>query len=343
MNADLAIVGGGPVGLALALEAHARGLTPVVLEPREGAIDKACGEGLMPGALAALGTLGVDPAGHPIAGIRYRDARREVAHRFAGAPGRGVRRLVLHAALRDRINAVGIEVRAEKAEHIAQDEAGVTVNGMRARWLAGADGLHSRVRDVAGLHRRARGLPPRAPRFGLRRHYAVAPWSDLVEVTYLDDCELYVTPVDDGTVGVAVLGGRPADLDAAIARAPQLRERLDGAASASDLRGAGALRQRSTARTAGRIALVGDASGYVDALTGEGLRVGFAQASVLAERLAADDLPGYERAWARATRDFRLLTAGLLAAATSPARSLIVPTAARLPGVFGAVVERLAR
>jgi 2-polyprenyl-6-methoxyphenol hydroxylase-like FAD-dependent oxidoreductase len=343
MHADLAIVGGGPVGLALALEVHARGLTPVVLEPREGPIDKACGEGLMPGALAALGTLGVDPAGHPIAGIRYRDARREVAHRFAGAPGRGVRRLVLHAALRERVDAAGIEVRPEKAEEIAQDDMGVTVNGMRARWLAGADGLHSRVRELAGLQSRAPRGRARTPRFGLRRHYSVAPWSDLVEVTYLDDAELYVTPVDEHTVGVAVLGGKPADLDATIARAPELRARLDGAAPASDLRGAGALRQRSTARTAGRIALVGDASGYVDALTGEGLRVGFAQASVLADRLAADDLPGYERAWARATRDFRVLTAGLLAAAASPARGLIVPTAARLPRAFGAVVERLAR
>ena len=343
MHADLAIVGGGPVGLALALEAHARGLTPVVFEPREGAIDKACGEGLMPGALTALGMLGVDPAGHPIAGIRYRDARREVAHRFSGQPGRGVRRLVLHAALRARVDALGIEVRAEKAEAIAQNDAGVTVNGMRARWLAGADGLHSRVRELVGLQPRARGGRAGPPRFGLRRHYTIAPWSDLVEVTYLDDAELYVTPVDENTVGVAVLGGKPADLDATINRAPELRDRLEGAEPASELRGAGALRQRSSARTAGRVALVGDASGYVDALTGEGLRVGFAQASVLADRLAADDQPGYERAWARATRDFRLLTAGLLTAATSPARGLIVPAAARLPRVFGAVVERLAR
>jgi flavin-dependent dehydrogenase len=343
MSADLAIVGGGPVGLALALEAHARGLATVVFEPREGAIDKACGEGLMPGALAALGALGVDPAGHPIAGIRYRDARREVAHRFSGSRGRGVRRLVLHAALRDAVEAAGIEVRIEKAETITQDELQVTVNGMRARWLVGADGLHSRVRELAGLQPRARRGRARPARFGLRRHYAVAPWSDLVEVTYLNDVELYVTPVDENTVGVAVLGGRPLDLDAALARAPELRERLQGAAPASELRGAGSLRQRSRSRTAGRIALVGDASGYVDALTGEGLRVGFAQAHVLADRLAADDLPGYERSWARATRDFRLLTAGLLAAATSPARGLIVPAAAGLPRVFGAVVERLAR
>ena len=152
-----------------------------------------------------------------------------------------------------------------------------------------------------------------------------------------------MTPVDDNTVGVAVLAPRPLDLASAIAQAPELKERLAGADEVSTLRGAGALRQRTRARTAGRVALVGDASGYVAALTGEGLRVGLAQAEVLADCLAAGSLAAYERAWARSTRDFRVLTAGLLAAATSPARGLIVPAAAALPRVFGAVIERLAR
>ena len=125
--------------------------------------------------------------------------------------------------------------------------------------------------------------------------------------------------------------------------APDLAARLDGAAASSELRGAGALRQRSRGRVRGRVALVGDASGYVDALTGEGIRVGLAQARVLVDQLSAGSLEGYGRAWARSTRDFRVLTAGLLAAANSPARRVIVPVAAALPGVFGAVVERLAR
>lgn len=343
LDADVLIAGGGPIGLATALELHARGLTAVVLEPREGTIDKACGEGLMPGALAALGRLGVDPTGHPLRGIRYQDARRAVTHRYRSAAGRGVRRTVLHDALRARASEVGIETRHERVESIEQHDDHVAVGGMRVRWLIGADGLHSTVRSVAGLDRPARASTRDGRRFGLRQHFAVAPWSDLVEVTYLPEAELYITPVDDRTVGVAVLAPRPLDLEAALAQAPELKDRLAGAAEASTLRGAGALRQRTRARTAGRVALVGDASGYVDALTGEGLRVGLAQAEVLADCLARDDLPGYERAWARSTRDFRVLTAGLLAAATSPARGLIVPAAATLPRVFGGVVERLAR
>lgn len=342
-DADVLIAGGGPIGLATALELNARGLTAVVLEPRVGTIDKACGEGLMPGALAALGKLGVDPAGHPLRGIRYQDSRRSVTHRYRSTPGRGVRRTVLHDALRARAAEVGIETRALHVEGIVQGTDHVEAGGMRARWLIGADGLHSTVRSLAGLEKPARASTRGSRRFGVRQHFAVAPWSDLVEVTYLPGAELYITPVDDNTVGVAMLAPRPLDLPTAIAQAPELKERLAGAAEASSVRGAGALRQRTLARTRGRVALAGDASGYVDALTGEGLRVGLAQAQVLAECLAAGSLAGYERAWARSTRDFRVLTAGLLAAATSPARGLIVPTAAALPRVFGAVVERLAR
>lgn len=343
LDADVVIAGGGPIGLATALELHARGLRAIVLEPRSQSIDKACGEGVMPGALAALSRLGVDPAGWPLRGIRYQDARREATHRFSSAIGRGVRRTVLHDALRARVAEAGIETRHERVESVAQHDDHVVVGHLRSRWLIGADGLHSTVRSLVGLNRPARGVYRSSRRFGLRQHFAIAPWSDLVEVTYLPEAELYVTPVDAGTVGVAVLAPRPLDLAAAIELSPTLRERLDGADPASSLRGAGPLRQRTRARTAGRVALVGDASGYVDALTGEGVRVGLAQAQELAECLARDDLPGYEREWVRTTRDFRVLTAGLVAVATSPARGLIVPAAAALPRVFGAVVERLAR
>lgn len=346
----VAIVGGGPVGLATAIGARLAGLSPVIFEPRSGPIDKACGEGLMPGAMAALRRLGVDPAGSPIRGIRYQDARRAVEHRYGpGLEGRGVRRLVLHAALLERAAEVGVPQRAMRVDGFTADASGVVVAGERFDALVGADGLHSRVRAAAGLDRASapdsedRALGADGRRFGLRQHFAVAPWSDLVEVTYLDDVELYVTPVDEGTVGVAVLGRRPLDLAAAIARVPSLAARLAGAAPASELRAAGALRQRTRARTSGRVALVGDASGYVDALTGEGLRVGLAQSEQLVAALVAGTLPAYERAWSRSTRDFRMLTAGLLAAATSPARGLIVPAAAAMPRVFGAVVNRLAR
>ncbi|NKY09201.1 FAD-dependent monooxygenase [Cellulomonas hominis] len=338
-DVDVLVAGGGPVGLVAAIEARLAGLTALVVEPRTGSVDKACGEGLMPQAVAALDRLGVDPPGRPLAGIAYVRDDLRAEHRFAGPPGRGVRRTTLHAALAARAADLGVARLRGRVTDLRQDADGVEAAGVRARWLLGCDGLHSTVRRLTGLEApAARG---RARRFGVRRHYRVAPWTDLVEVHWGRRTEAYVTPVAPGLVGVALLGPSPIDADAELAGMPVLAARLVAAPVDAADRGAGPLRQRTRARTAGRVLLVGDASGYVDALTGEGLRLGFAQArAAVAHR---DDPAGYERAWAAATRDYRLLTSTLVAAATSPLRGALVPAAVRLPPVFAGAVERLAR
>jgi flavin-dependent dehydrogenase len=359
---EVLVVGGGPVGLAAALHARRAGREVVVVDRRAGVIDKACGEGLLPGALAAVLDLGVDPPGHRIAGISYRDATRHADHPFAAGPGRGVRRTALHAALRERAlaegvlieqatvrglsqDARGVDLALDTSHHAGQD-AGSTRTPVRASWVLGCDGLHSTVRRLTGLDVPARGRA----RFGLRTHYRTAPWSDLVEVHWASHAEAYVTPVAPNVVGVAVLARRG---DATAARGDddgasagldafaELADRLRDAPVVGRVRGAGPLRQRARRRTAGRVRLVGDASGYVDALTGEGVRVGLAQADAAVRHL--DDAAAYERAWSRATRDYRVLTTGLLAWAGSPARGAIVPAASAAPWLYGAVVERLAR
>ncbi|MGN6743449.1 MAG: NAD(P)/FAD-dependent oxidoreductase, partial [Amnibacterium sp.] len=164
MTADVVVVGGGPIGLATAIGARLAGLDAVVLESRDGPLDKACGEGLMPGALAALARLGVDPPGIPLAGFRYADARRSVEHRFPGAPGRGVERRTLHAALAARATALGIEVRRARVAGIDQDARGVTVGGGRARNAHGAAGRHTTNRRRAGRAAPARGRAPEGQR-----------------------------------------------------------------------------------------------------------------------------------------------------------------------------------
>jgi flavin-dependent dehydrogenase len=342
VDADVLVVGGGPVGLATAIEARLAGLSVVVVEPRVGVIDKACGEGLMPPALAALSRLGVDPDGYPLTGISYWDHRRHVDHAFRDAPGRGVRRTVLHAALLDRCAELGVDRVVARVTGVSQGSTGVEAAGVRARWLLACDGLHSPVRRLVGLETTASRWPRRTPpsRFGLRQHFAVAPWSSMVEVHWGPDAEAYVTPVGDVEVGIALLGPRGADFATALASFPSLSRRLDGHGPTTTVRGAGPLRQQTRARTTGRVRLVGDASGFVDPLTGEGLRVAFAQARAAIAHL--DDNAGYERAWLAATRDYSVLTSGLVAWATSPARRAVVPVARAAPWLFGTIVEKLA-
>lgn len=337
---DIAIVGGGPIGLVAAIDARLAGLTVVVIEQRDGVIDKACGEGLMPGALPMLDRLGVDPLGMPIMGITYSQGTRSVSHRFVGAPGRGVRRTTLHAALSKRAEGLGVVRVIAKVDALDQTADEVRVAGITARYLLACDGLHSTVARLVGL---ALPAPKRRRRYGIRQHYAMQPWGDTVEIHYGHRAEIYVTPIAANEVGVAMLGAQHTDFDKAIADIPELAARLDGMPLLSSRRGAGPFRQRTRARTAGRVLLVGDASGYVDAITGEGLRVGFAQALAAVSCIVAGEPHRYEGEWTRITRDFRVTTTALVRFATSPLRRGIVPLSAALPGRFGAVVESLTR
>jgi len=335
---DLLVAGGGPAGLVTALLAARRGLSVTVLEPRASPIDKACGEGLMPGAVELLSELGVEVPGLPFRGIHYADATRGVDAHFRGGPGRGVRRTALQAGLADAVAKAGIEVVPRAAEDVAQDADGVSVAGFRARYLAAADGLHSPIRRGLGLQRASRG----PARHGLRQHYAVAPWTDLVEVHWASGAEAYVTPVAPGLVGVALLTTARGPYADQLARFPALADKLSE--PVGGVRGAGPLRQRVASRVAGRVLLVGDAAGYVDALTGEGLAVAWASAAELVACVATDRPRDYERRWRRASRRYRLLTGGLLWTRNRPllARA-IVPAAARLPGTFTTIVNQLAR
>jgi flavin-dependent dehydrogenase len=343
------------------------GLAPVILEPRAGSIDKACGEGLMPGGLQALTELGVDPPGHDLRGIRYLARGRVVEADFSAGPGRGVRRTTLHGALGEAVAAVGVEVLPFGAAEVTQDGSAVTVRTddcgragptLTAPWVVAADGLHSPTRRSLGLdrdHAAVRRLPVGSRRsartaesrplrrYGLRQHYGIRPWGDHVEVHWGPHGEAYVTPVADDLVGVAVLSRQRNPLSDGLAQFPALRERLGGAPVVTSVLGAGPLRQRTTHRVAGRVLLAGDASGYVDALTGEGISLGLAHARLAVAAVVAGDPQSYERSWRAATRRYSLLTHALVQA-TRPAwgRRLLVPAAATLPPVFRGAVNELA-
>jgi flavin-dependent dehydrogenase len=340
-DADVVVAGGGPVGLAAAVLARDAGLSVIVVEPRPAPIDKACGEGLMPAAVAALARLGVAPAGRAFAGIRYVGAGRSVESVFRAGPGLGVRRTTLHAALLERAVAAGVELRTGTVEHVEQDEDGVTAGGVRAGWLLAADGLHSTVRHELRL--RGEAVHGRA-RYGLRQHFAVRPWSEYVEVHWSDRAEAYVTPVSGDLVGIAFLTGRDGrSFDAVLGDFPELQARLRGAPAMTKVLGAGPLRQVAVAPRLGRVLLIGDAAGYVDALTGEGVAVGLATARAAVEAVRRGRPQDYPAAWRRVSRRYRWSASALVAAAGRPSvRRRLVPAAAALPWVFGRAVDHVA-
>ena len=336
---DLLVVGGGPAGLATAIYGARAGLKVAVAERRRGPIDKACGEGLMPHTLRHLQRLEVHPHGRPIRGISYRDGERHVDAPFKPGTGRGVRRTVLHGALLDAAAQAGVEICHDEIREISQDAFSVRAGRWRARYLAAADGLHSPIRRSLGLEQRSPG--PR--RWGIRRHVEIAPWSDYVEVHWGLGAEAYVTPIADNCVGVALLTSRRGGFDCHLEGFPALRDRIEGHPHEPD-RAAGPLRQRVSSRTAGRIMLVGDAAGYVDAVTGEGLGLAFGAAEQLVNCVIADRPADYDRRWRQITRRYRMLTATLLqASGYAPARSRIVPAAVAMPAVFARVVNLLAQ
>lgn len=349
---DLVVVGGGPVGLVAALHAARLGMSAVVVEPRPSPVDKACGEGIMPAGVAELAALGVHPDGHPIRGIRYVDGR-SLDGRGPSAdapvgprPGLGVRRTTLHAALTRATEAAGDGIRQvqDRVVDLAQDDGGVTVGlagggEVRAGHVVAADGLLSPTRRLLGLDR-----PSRAPRRrGLRRHYRVAPWTDHVEVHWGRSCEAYVTPVAEDVIGVAVLTGRVAGFLEHLAEIPWLAGRFAGAEPLDEVRGAGPLRQRAACRVAGRVLLAGDAAGYVDALTGEGLTLGWRQAKAAVEAVAAGDPSRYEVRWHTIGLPARALTGGLVVATRSAfVRRQLVTAAAHVPWVYRSAVRVVA-
>ena len=335
---DLLVAGCGPAGAGTAIRAARAGLSVVVAEPRTTPIDKACGEGIAHSAVAYLTRLGVHLTGRPFRGIRYLDGAHQVDARFRAGPGLGVRRTTLQAALTDRLAELGVEVLQARVGPITQNATSVTAAGITARYLAAADGLHSPIRRQLSLCRPATGDVRR----GLRQHFSVAPWTDLVEVYWSRLGEAYVTPVADDLVGVAILTSARGTFDSHLNAFPALKRRLDGARPAGTVMGAGPLRQRVRGRVAGRVLLVGDAAGYVDALTGEGIAVALRTSAELVDCVLTDRPEDYEAAWRRVSWECRLLTGSLLWARN---RSLlaprIVPAAALLPGVYAKIVNRL--
>jgi menaquinone-9 beta-reductase len=300
---DVFIIGGGPAGLAAAIAARRQGLEVVVADHSEPPIDKACGEGLMPDTLEALRNLGIEideSEGFSFRGIRFLVPGTKVEASFPFGTGMGVRRPVLHQRLVKQAHDVGVRFQW-KTPISGLCEDGIVIRGrvVTAQWIIGADGINSRVRKWAGLDAKI----PGKHRYAFRRHYSIKPWSDCMELYWGDLGQAYVTPVGTQQVCVVLMSRRPTlRLHALHAQFPELAKRLLNAESVGGERGAVTRTCQFKRVYRGRMALIGDASGTVDAITGEGLRLTFEQAVALAAALKAGNLDLYQAAHSRLAR-----------------------------------------
>jgi menaquinone-9 beta-reductase len=340
MEFDICVVGGGPAGLASAIAARRHGFSVLVVDRARLPIDKACGEGLMPDGVAALRGLGVQvgsATGMPFRGIRFLDGGLAAEASFPEGCGLGIRRLDLHRLLRERAEDVGVVMRwGSPADSAGARTVAVGGETVHCRWLIGADGMQSRVRQWAGLSPNWIGHR----RIGIRQHFRLPPWSDFVEVYWRQGAQAYVTPVAPDEVCVAVLADpRNTRLCEQVALFPDLAQRLRNARRIGPVRGALSMSARLPLVTSSHFALVGDASGTVDAVTGEGITMALRHATALGDALAIGNLDFYETAHLR-MRPMPLLAARLLLSfgAHERLRQRLLQTLAAYPQAFDALL-----
>ena len=303
MQTDVFVAGGGPAGLAAAIAARQKGLRVVVADCALPPIDKVCGEGLMPDGVAALSKLGVKVGCHQAVrfrGIRFVKGEASVVAAFPNGCGLGIRRTTLHHVLVERAVEAGVSLLwGTTLLGISPDRVRLDGGAIRCRWIIAADGQNSQVRKWAGLDR----IRHEQIRFGFRRHYRITPWTDFVEVHWGHKCQVVVTPVGPEEVCFTLISGSARlRLENALPLFPGLAKRLNGAPATTTERGAISVLRSIRVVSRGRVALVGDASGSVDAITGEGLCLAFQQAVFLAEALAHNDLSPYQAAHRRLAR-----------------------------------------
>ncbi|MGA8541545.1 MAG: NAD(P)/FAD-dependent oxidoreductase [Terriglobales bacterium] len=316
---DVFIAGGGPAGLATAIAARRHGLSVVLADGAVPPIDKPCGEGLMPDGVEALRHLGITiPEGeaYPFRGIRFVSGGAKAEASFPRGAAYGIRRTHLHRIMLDHAAASGVHMLWQAAVTGLHPE-GALVAGelLRARWVVGADGASSRIRRWAKLDRRQPDAPwgaawnasgmasaalrEKSVRLGFRRHYRVAPWTNFMELHWGRHCQAYVTPVGPEEVCVALIASSRLRfrMEDALREFPELCVHLQNAECASRERGAITVTRRLRRVYRGHTALVGDAAGGVDAITGEGLCLAFRQARLLGECLANGDLARYQKGY----------------------------------------------
>jgi flavin-dependent dehydrogenase len=354
---DLVVVGGGPAGLAVAIVAAEQGLSVIVIEHRDFPPDKACGEGVLPPGVQALQRLGIADrfdrsTSYPFAGIRFINEDGSAAASLMPSNGLGIRRTVLIDALGRRAGELGAVFRhrcsVDRFEPTSSEAVVYTSQGkISGRLVVAADGLRSRLRRAAGLE----APPSSRRRFALRQHYKIRPWTDFVEVYAHDKGEAVVTPVCDESINVCYVWEgvvKHPSVPVLASRFPALLARVGNAPPVSSVRGAGPMAHAATRRNSNRLLLVGDAAGFVDSISADGLSIAFNSALLLAKHLpeildsgaTQESMQPYEREARRIYRRYWFVTNGLLTIARHPrVRRGIIKALMRHPEAFGALMS----
>jgi 2-polyprenyl-6-methoxyphenol hydroxylase-like FAD-dependent oxidoreductase len=306
--ADVAVAGGGPAGAACALALARAGLAVTLIERATFPRRKICGEYLNGGAVAALERLGLAPAvrarATALRGVRLVPPRAPAVELPFGHGALACDRAVLDALLLDAAVAAGVTLvngRVEDVLHDGRRIAGLRVcrddgtsADVRARWTVGADGCGSVTARRAGLTRASRGTA----RFAVGGHYT--GFGDL------DGCvEMYVgagayfalNPLGGGLTNVmvvvpkAALAAWSADVDEGVAgKAAELARghRPFAAAQRVGARAAiGPLAHRVRAPAAPGLLLAGDAAGFLNPFTGQGVFLALTSAENAARAIVA--------------------------------------------------------
>jgi flavin-dependent dehydrogenase len=365
---DVLVVGAGPAGAIAAWRLASAGARVTIVDRDAFPRDKLCGDTLNPGAVGFLESLRVPhsplPAARPLAGMTVSGPRTRIDARYPpGVTGRAILRRHFDAWLLNQAVAAGAQMEsgliargavADRAD-AADVVRGITMGRgsssefrLAASVTIAADGRASRVARSMGLARH-----PSAPRrwaFGTYMR-GVAGTGDVGEMHVRGRRYIGIAPIADGVCNVCVVtgphpGGKsPKDVVTAhIQRDPQLRQRFAGAALEGPIRVLGPLAVESPACGLPGLLLAGDAAGFIDPMTGDGLhlalRGGWLAAGEAMYALETGDLAG---AVSRLTRARAEAFNAKLRFNRWLRRLVEAPVAVELAGLGGAMAPGIVR